>query len=115
MRWSSLLLMMIALAGCQSGEPDALPNDPMRVLRTKAAAPLPSAGMSERSGQSSEQLGKGYAVFMTKCLECHEARIAVDPGDPSWHPTMRGMSWNAGLDAASEEALIDYLEAASKE
>lgn len=107
--------MLVSLAGCQSGAPDALPDDPMRVLETKAVAPIPSPEMAQRSGKSLASLREGYRVFMANCIECHGVRIPVDSEDPSWHPTMRGMSWNVGLSASSEEAVIDYLRAASKE
>jgi mono/diheme cytochrome c family protein len=107
--------MMAVIAGCSSSEPDALPNDPMRVLKTKMVAPIPDAAMAERSGQSQDHLGRGYSVFMAKCIECHEPRIAVKTTDPSWLLTMHGMSWNAGIDAVDEEALVDYLRAAAED
>jgi cytochrome c2 len=103
------------VAGCVSDEYDALPNDPMRVLKTEFVAPAPSEAMAQQSGKSLKELERGHAVFGSRCLECHEPRIPVDPTDPSWHMTMRGMSWNAGLDSADEAALIDYMRAAAKE
>jgi cytochrome c5 len=109
------VLWLLILAGCTSGDPDALPNDPMRVLKTKHTAPVPTGKMADQSGQSQQHLDRGREVFVAKCTECHEPRIAVSPEDPSWHPTMRGMAWNADLSAADERALIDYLRAAAKE
>lgn len=115
MRRPCFCLLMLFFVGCTPGEPDAFPDDPMRVLKTKVAAPVPDEMMAERSGKPLSELGRGYAVFTSKCVECHEPRIAVDLGDPTWHPTMRGMSWNAGLEAGDEQALIDYLRAAAEE
>lgn len=109
------VLLAAILSGCSTDEPDALPNDPMRVLKTKHTAPVPNETMVERSGRSQEHLVRGREVFVAKCTECHAPRIAVSPEDPSWHPTMRGMAWNADLSAADEGALIDYLRAAAKE
>lgn len=115
MKWCYTGLMVVLVAACTPGEPDALPNDPMRVLKTKTAVPVPDEAMAERSGQSLKELERGHQVFMAKCIECHEPRIAVKTSDPSWHPTMRGMSWNAGVGSADEKALIAYLGAAAEE
>ena len=109
------ILCLALLAGCTSNEPDAFPNDPMRVLKTKHSAPVPTGKMADQSGQTQQHLDRGREVFTAKCTECHAPRIAVDAEDPSWHPTMRGMAWNADLSAADEGALIDYLRAAAKE
>ena len=49
-----------------------------------------------------------------KCLECHEARVPENPSDPNWHPTMVGMSWNAGLSDSEQSAMIAYLAAAAQ-
>ncbi|MEM9235428.1 MAG: cytochrome c, partial [Verrucomicrobiota bacterium] len=64
---------------------------------------------------SKAQLEQGYAVFLQNCVQCHEPRIPVDPEAESWHPIMRGMSWNANMKPAEEEAMIDYVRAAASE
>ncbi|BCX46692.1 hypothetical protein HAHE_06000 [Haloferula helveola] len=110
-----ILLGILLLAGCASDEHDAMPDDPMRVLKTRSDVPPPTQEMASRSGHSLEHLRRGHSVFMVNCTRCHEPRIAVETGEPSWHPTMRGMSWNAGLKPADETALIDYVRAAARE
>lgn len=109
------MIWVVAVAGCTTSEPDAFPNDPMRVLKTKHTAPVPTEKMAEQSGESQDHLDRGREIFMVKCTECHAPRVAVNTEDPSWHPTMRGMAWNADLNKADEQALIDYLRAAAKE
>ncbi|MFC7338941.1 hypothetical protein ACFQY0_17220 [Haloferula chungangensis] len=115
LKWLGAGWMVVAMAACSTSEPDAFPNDPMRVLKTKSSVPMPDEAMAQRSGQSLEKLKRGHSVFMIKCTECHEPRIAVETADPSWLLTMHGMSWNAGIDEADEEALIGYLQVAAGE
>ena len=88
-------------------------DDPTRVLDTKNEAPAPGAEMAARAGESLDQVGKGYWIFQRKCLECHEVRIPKDPALAAWHPTMVGMSWNAGLSDGEEDALMAYMKAAA--
>jgi len=107
------MLCALLLMGCAADDHDAMPDDPMRVLKTSADFPVPDRAMAERSGTSLAQLRRGHEVFVSTCFECHEPRIPVDPGEPDWHPIMRGMSWNAGLEPADEAALIDYARGAA--
>jgi len=112
---TTVLLMGIGfLAGCASEPPDAMPEDAMRVLKTTPEVPAPTAAMARSSGQSLAHLGEGHALFMRKCSECHEPRVPQNPRDPSWHPTMIGMAWNAGLTKTEETAVVDYLRAAAR-
>jgi mono/diheme cytochrome c family protein len=112
MKLTIVLLGVGFLAGCSSEPPDAMPDDAMRVLKTSPEVPVPTAAMAQRSGTSLNQLGEGHSLFLRKCSECHEPRVPENPGDPSWHPTMRGMAWNAGLTESEEGAMIAYLRAA---
>jgi cytochrome c5 len=88
-------------------------DDPMRVLDTTGVAPVPTAEMASRAGESLDKVGSGYWIFQRKCLECHEARVPEDASLAAWHPTMIGMSWNAGLSEAEEDALLAYMRAAA--
>ena len=91
-----------------------MPDDAMRVLETTPELITPDAAMAKRSGHSLDHLGKGHGLFLRKCSECHEPRVPVNPNDPSWHPIMVGMGWNAGLTESEEKAVADYLRAAAK-
>lgn len=102
------------LAACTTAPPDAMPDDAMRVLKTKPEVPSPDEAMARRSGAPLDQLGRGYAVFLRKCSECHEPRVPVNPRDPSWHPILVGMSWNAGLSSDEAAAMEAYLKAAAR-
>ena len=107
------LILGIVLVGCGMPSPDdAMPDDPMRTMKTKGTAPAPDKAMAAKSGQSLDHLERGYAVFNAKCIECHIPRIPVNPSNPNWHATMLGMAWNAGLSEANERELIDYMRAA---
>ena len=103
-----LFALVLFLVACASQT-----DDPMRVLRTTGKAPMPDAAMAQRSGEDLETIGRGYWIFQRKCLECHEARVPKDPTLAAWHPTMIGMSWNAGLSQSEEAALIAYMKAAA--
>ena len=72
----------------------------------------PTAAQAEAAGVSFEDAGEGYAVYLRKCTECHEAILPEAPLSPGWHSTVSGMAWNAGLDKAEEKNLLAYLQAA---
>ncbi|NNC89758.1 MAG: cytochrome c [Akkermansiaceae bacterium] len=107
MIWSAGLALVVASCASKT-------SDPMRVLKTKTEAPQPTAAMAARAGESLDTLGQGYWVFQRKCLECHESRVPENPSLAAWHPTMIGMSWNAGLSDEEEAALIAYMKAAAQ-
>lgn len=107
-------MMAGLVAACTTAPPDAMPDDAMRVLKTKATVPSPDQAMATRSGTPLDQLGRGYTVFLRKCSECHEPRVPVNPHDPSWHPIVVGMAWNAGLGLDEQEAVEAYMKAAAR-
>lgn len=107
-----ILTLVAVVSACAPTQPDAMPDDAMRVLKTSGVVPKPDAAMAAGSGESLAQLGNGYSIFLRKCSECHEPRVPQKPSDPSWHPTMVGMSWNAGLTTGEQGALVAYLRAA---
>ena len=114
MRTTILILAVGLMVGCTSAPPDAMPDDAMRVLETSPKVVSPDAAMAKRSGVPLDRLGNGYAVFLRKCSECHEPRVAVNPKDPSWHPILKGMGWNAGLSDSEAADMEAYLLAAAK-
>lgn len=115
MKRTGLAFAAFGLVACSSTEVDELPDDPMRELKTSTGFPVPDQALADRSGQALGRLEKGYEIFVTKCTECHEPRIAIHSGNPHWYATMHGMAWNASLDEADEEVLLAYLKAAANE
>lgn len=99
-----------ALVGSCAGP--SVTSDEQHALDIDRVAPRPTARMASRSGESLDKIGSGYWIFQRKCLECHEARVPHDPADPNWHPVMQGMTWNAGLSTAEQDAVLVYLRAA---
>jgi hypothetical protein len=76
-------------------------------------APVPDASMAARSGVPTATLQRGHAVYLAHCSRCHEAVLPADVSREDWHVVVPGMSWNAGISAAEEEALNAYIGAAS--
>lgn len=74
--------------------------------------PEPDAAMAEKSGISIETLAGGRRVYVSQCGRCHElvAPDAVKTSD--WKLVVPGMCWNAGLSAADEKAVLNYVLAA---
>lgn len=74
--------------------------------------PEPTAAMAATSGTEIARLEKGHEVFLANCLRCHEAMMPADLSREDWHVVVPGMSWNAGISEADEEALSAYILAA---
>ena len=95
---------VLVVAACAGGD------DPSH----GGVAPVPTAAMAAKSGQSLETVGQGYWVFQRKCTECHEAKLPADPHEAGWHAIAGGMAWNAGLMKSEEKALLAYIGAVKK-
>lgn len=81
----------------------------------KSDDPLaPSPEMAEASNLPIEDLGKGHAIFMRQCTQCHEQRIPNEIPTKEWHKIVPGMAWNAGLSKEEERLVTEYVVAASK-
>ncbi len=78
------------------------------------SAPLPDAAMAARSGASPAILQRGHAVYLAHCSRCHESVRPADVSREDWHVVVPGMSWNAGISEADEQALGAYILAAAK-
>ena len=76
---------------------------------------VPTAKMAADSGKSIDTLGRGYSIFQAHCAQCHELRMPKDMRVEEWHDIVPGMAWNAGLKKEDEQALMDYLVAATRQ
>ena len=76
--------------------------------------PAPDAAMASRSGVKQETLVRGHSVYVAQCGRCHEYILPKDISKADWHVVVPGMAWNAGISAADERALTDYILAAKK-
>ena len=108
------MVLVVGLAVATACTSDPSSADAMRSLKTSEVAPQPDAKMAARSGKSLDSIGNGYSIFQRKCLECHEARVPKNPSNPNWHPTMVGMSWNAGLSESEQSDMMAYIAAAAQ-
>lgn len=79
---------------------------------TTRMAPVPDEAMATRSGVSQATLKKGHAVYLAQCGRCHEHILPADVSKADWHVVVPGMSWNAGISEADEDALTAYILAA---
>jgi mono/diheme cytochrome c family protein len=74
----------------------------------------PTPALAKQSGIPLENLGKGHAIFMRQCTQCHEKRIPNEIPTKEWHTIVPGMAWNAGLSKEEEKLVTDYVVAASQ-
>ncbi|MFC4993264.1 c-type cytochrome [Rubritalea tangerina] len=74
----------------------------------------PSKAMAASTGTPLEDLGKGHAIFMRQCTQCHERWIPNEIPTKEWHKIVPGMAWNAGLSEEEERLVTEYVIAASK-
>ena len=77
--------------------------------------PVPSAKMAKASGKPLDTLGKGYSLFQAHCAQCHELKMPENMRVEEWHVIVPGMAWNAGLEKEDEDAIMEYLVAATQQ
>ena len=93
------LLLLIALCGIVS-------------CASSKRVPVPDVKMATKSPVDIEELKRGYEIFTTNCIRCHEQRTPDQISENNWHAVMPAMAWNAGLTKADEEAVMKYVMAA---
>jgi hypothetical protein len=76
------------------------------------SAPEVTAAMAARSGQPPESLERGRSVYLAQCGRCHELIAPASLKTSDWKLVVPGMCWNAGLSAADEKAVLNYVLAA---
>lgn len=74
----------------------------------------PTPAMAKSAGKPLADLGKGHAIFMRQCSQCHDKRIPNEIPTGEWHKIVPGMAWNAGLSEEERTFVTDYVTAASK-
>lgn len=77
--------------------------------------PVPTRKMAKASGKPLDTLGKGYSLFQVHCAQCHELKMPKDMRVDEWHSIVPGMAWNAGLKKEDEQAVMEYLVAATQQ
>jgi hypothetical protein len=120
MRILRILTVFFALslfACIANREPASPPNagSKPKTERTNEDAPVPTRGMAFRHPGSLRELGLGHSVYMRKCGECHYHKLPDEVKSSAWHIHVPGMAWNAGIEPYEQEALLLYLQAASKD
>ena len=75
---------------------------------------MPTAKMAAQSGYPIEDLGKGHAIFLRQCTQCHERMIPKEIPTNEWKHIVPGMAWSAGLSKEEERLVTEYIIAASR-
>lgn len=73
--------------------------------------PNPNLAMAKKSGKSLSQLQRGHEVYMLKCGECHVYQLPQNLDVDEWQEAIPKMIKHAGLLAADERAVLDYVVA----
>src|ERR1051326_6924160 len=98
--WASLMLLILFVAACASNE-FAQPPSPALIARGGSVA-------SDRQTWS-----HGYALFVSRCLECHTLPSTTKYSKDEWPYLVSRMAYRARLSNSDQAALIAYLRAAS--
>ena len=76
--------------------------------------PNPNAGMAAISGTPLGRLQRGHEVYMLKCGECHDYMLPQRIDQYRWEQKLPKMINHAGLGAAEEKAVLEYVIAVRK-
>lgn len=76
-----------------------------------AEVPNPNPAMAQKAGKSLEQLQRGHETYMLRCGECHRYMLPQNLDVDEWEEAMPKMIKHAGLEAADEKAVLDYVVA----
>lgn len=114
------LFLALSLFACVSTQDPTSPQHATskpkpKSERTNADAPVPNRGMAFRNPGNLRDLSLGHSVYMRKCGECHYHKFPDEVKSDTWHIHVPGMAWNAGIEPYEEQALLLYLQAASKD
>lgn len=71
--------------------------------------PNPSPAMAAKSGKSLARLRRGHEVYMLKCAECHVYMLPKELDLDEWEDALPKMIKHAGLPAADEQAVLDFV------
>lgn len=91
---------------------------PMTLLLSACAgsrfAPPPAANTAGLSPATAQQLNRGRQLFASRCLECHTLPDVHKYSCEHWPHLVSWMAPRANLKAEERDAIIAYLQAASR-
>lgn len=99
--WSFVILAVLCAGGCAFDKFTPPPVSP---------ALIAGGGHIHADGPT---LQHGYAIFVSKCLDCHTLPPTTRYSKDEWPYLVNRMANRAGLSRSDEAALIAYLRAAS--
>ena len=91
-----MLLAFLGLAAC--------------VDKREVATPKPTEKMAVVSGKPYADLKRGYEIYRSQCVMCHDNRLPASATLPEYHEKVAVMASRAGLSKAEEAALQIYLD-----
>jgi hypothetical protein len=81
----------------------------------RTSPPVTAAFLASVQGGSREAaLTDGHQLYTTRCTECHDLELLDSRGMDGWQRTVAGMARRAGLSAAEQQRILDYLAAAQR-
>lgn len=69
---------------------------------------------SVKTENSKAALTEGRELYTTRCTECHDLELLDSRGMEGWQRTVAGMSRRAGISAAEQARILDYIAAATR-
>jgi hypothetical protein len=93
----------------------ALKKEMESTFTERTSPPVTAAFLASVKGDSAKAaLAEGHKLYTTRCTECHDLELLDSRGMDGWQRTVAGMSRRAGLSAAEQARILDYLAAAQR-
>lgn len=95
-------------------ELNALKKEMASAFEEKTAPPVNAAFLTAAGAGDEKILAEGHSLYTNRCTECHDLELLDSRTVSGWERTVAGMSRRAGLNAAQQARIIEYITAAQK-
>lgn len=92
----------------------ALKKEMSSAFEEKTAPPVTAAFLTAAGAGDATVLAEGHSLYTNRCTECHDLELLDSRTISGWEQTVAGMSRRAGLNAAQQARIIEYITAAQK-
>ncbi len=95
-------------------ELNSLKKDMSAAFEEKTAPPVTAAFLTAVGSGDPKALAEGHTLYTNRCTECHDLELLDSKTASGWERAVAGMSRRAGLNAAQQARILEYITAAQK-
>lgn len=95
-------------------ELNSLKKDMSSAFEEKTAPPVTAAFLTAVGAGDPKALAEGHSLYTNRCTECHDLELLDSKTASGWERAVAGMSRRAGLNAAQQARILEYITAAQK-